>query len=87
MVALVMVINCYVIYDFFVNVISGLTSRLLFCTLSAGYVAFITYLSSPDGACPPSWLYRTLFQGFSRVGKEKLMRPSHIEESQDRPLV
>lgn len=48
-VAIVMVINSYVLLDFYKNMIKGLLSKLIFCRISAAYMAFIIYLIVREG--------------------------------------
>ncbi|KAH9622873.1 hypothetical protein KSS87_006273 [Heliosperma pusillum] len=60
-VALVMVINSYVLFDFFMNVVKGVASTLSFGFLSIGYVSFIIYLIFRDGALPATLLSGRLF--------------------------
>ncbi|GAB2293820.1 Natural resistance-associated macrophage protein 2 [Dionaea muscipula] len=78
-VALVMVINAYVLYDFFMNQVNGLVSGFLFSVATAAYVAFIIYLMSRDGALPSAWLNPALSQCFSH-NSSRLMRPYELQE-------
>ncbi|KAJ7962122.1 Metal transporter [Quillaja saponaria] len=49
-VALVIVINGYVLFDFFLNEVKGLLFGVVVCAFSAAYIAFIVYLVSHSGA-------------------------------------
>ncbi|XP_057469313.1 metal transporter Nramp3.2-like [Actinidia eriantha] len=62
--ALVMVINGYVLLDFFLSVVSGLLSGVLACTGIAAYVAFILYLISYGSARPSSWFSLLRSEGY-----------------------
>ncbi|GAB4852289.1 Natural resistance-associated macrophage protein 2 [Ancistrocladus abbreviatus] len=73
-VALVMLINVYVLYDLFMNAVNGLLSGFLFFAATTAYVAFIIYLISRDGALPSSWLNRTFFERFSYT-RTQLVQP------------
>ncbi|KAJ7950918.1 Metal transporter [Quillaja saponaria] len=49
-VSLVIVINGYVLLDFFLNEVNGLLFGVVVCTCSAAYLAFLAYLVSHSGA-------------------------------------
>ncbi|GKV04504.1 hypothetical protein SLEP1_g16656 [Rubroshorea leprosula] len=53
--ALVIVINGYLMMDFFVSEVKGLLFGFLVCTGTAAYIAFILYLISREGAFPSTW--------------------------------
>ena len=62
--ALIMVINGYLLLDFFISEVNGLLLGFVVCSCTAAYVAFIVYLVSRSGAVPPTWVDR-LPKGFS----------------------
>ncbi|KNA15502.1 hypothetical protein SOVF_097590 [Spinacia oleracea] len=66
----VMLINVYVLLDFFLNTINGLLPGLLFCILSAAYIGFIIYLIARDASLPITLRTRT-----SKI--ERLRIPQH----------
>lgn len=53
--ALVIVINGYLLLDFFIAEVRGLLFGFLVCTATAGYVAFIVYLIYRGGSQSSSW--------------------------------
>ncbi|RDX60876.1 Metal transporter Nramp2 [Mucuna pruriens] len=61
---LIIVINGYLLLDFFISEVNGLLLGLLACSCTAAYVAFIIYLVSRSGVLPSAWVYR-LPTGFS----------------------
>ncbi|XP_021759474.1 metal transporter Nramp2-like [Chenopodium quinoa] len=75
--AVVMMINIYVLLDFFINTIDGLFLGVLFCILSAAYIGFIIYLISRDGFFPIT-LHRRLFERFSYTSKIESARTPHF---------
>lgn len=54
--ALVIVINGYLLLDFFVSEVRGLLFGFVVCTGTAAYIAFIIYLVLRSGALPPDWI-------------------------------
>lgn len=54
--ALVIVINGYLLLDFFISEVNGIIFGLGVFTCTAAYVAFIIYLVSHSGAVPSSWM-------------------------------
>ncbi|KAE8099941.1 hypothetical protein FH972_017884 [Carpinus fangiana] len=54
--ALVMVINGYLLLDFFISEVKGLLFGFVVCTGTAAYIAFIVYLVLRSGAVPPDWI-------------------------------
>ncbi|KAI9106448.1 hypothetical protein K1719_021976 [Acacia pycnantha] len=54
--ALIMVINGYLLLDFFVSEVKGLLFGFIVCSCTAAYAAFIVYLISISGALPISWV-------------------------------
>ncbi|KAL8172044.1 hypothetical protein V2J09_023848 [Rumex salicifolius] len=52
---LVMVINGYLLLDFFMAEVNSLLFGVLVCTATSAYIAFIIYLVSRDGALCSSW--------------------------------
>ncbi|KAI3807144.1 hypothetical protein L1987_23068 [Smallanthus sonchifolius] len=67
--ALVMVINGYLLLDFFVAEVNGFLFGSLAITCTAAYVAFILYLIN-HGNCLPSTLFSHLVnKGYAYIGK------------------
>ncbi|KAL2895092.1 Metal transporter Nramp2 [Bienertia sinuspersici] len=64
-VAVVLIINCYVLVDFFMNVVDGLLQGVIFCILSAAYMAFIIYLIARDVSISTILPSRRFFQRFT----------------------
>ncbi|KAL1310437.1 metal transporter Nramp2 [Arachis ipaensis] len=62
--ALIMVINGYLLLDFFLSEVKGLLLGFVVCSCTAAYVAFIAYLVSQSGALPHTWVNR-IPKGFS----------------------
>ncbi|KAK9740299.1 hypothetical protein RND81_03G025000 [Saponaria officinalis] len=83
-VALVMFINTYVMLDFLNTVVKGVLSTISFFFLSAGYVAFIVYLSFHDGTLPSTLISRPLFEKYSYTSGTELMSMTKLEEANDR---
>ncbi|GMH17963.1 hypothetical protein Nepgr_019804 [Nepenthes gracilis] len=53
---LVIMINCYLLLDFFISEVTGLLFAFVICIATAAYVAFIVYLVYRDAAAlPSSW--------------------------------
>ncbi|XP_058221167.1 metal transporter Nramp3.2-like [Rhododendron vialii] len=65
--ALVMVINGYVLLDFFRSKINGFMLSFLVCTAIAAYTAFILYLISFGVARPYSWFRLTRSEGYEHA--------------------
>ncbi|KAJ7966558.1 Metal transporter [Quillaja saponaria] len=65
--ALVMVINGYLLLDFFISEVNDLLFGFVVCTGTAAYVSFVVYLISHSGALPSSW-GAILPKGFSFTG-------------------
>ncbi|XP_048493718.1 metal transporter Nramp2-like [Beta vulgaris subsp. vulgaris] len=78
--AVVMVINIYVLLDFFMNIVDGLLLGVIFCIISAAYIAFIIYLIARDGFFPMNFLSRRLFERFSYSNGIELTRTSQLQE-------
>ncbi|KAL5559131.1 hypothetical protein UlMin_035342 [Ulmus minor] len=55
MAALVMVINGYLLLDFFVSEVKGVLFAFAVCLSTAAYLSFIAYLVSHSGVLPSSW--------------------------------
>lgn len=53
--ALVIVINGYLLLDFFFSEVKGLLFGSLVCAATAAYVAFIIYLVTRSGELSPTW--------------------------------
>lgn len=53
--ALVIVINGYVLLDFFSSEVRGVVFEILVCTVIVAYAAFILYLTSHGNALPSTW--------------------------------
>ncbi|KAG8494109.1 hypothetical protein CXB51_011845 [Gossypium anomalum] len=66
--ALVIVINGYLLLDFFVSEVKGLLFGLFICIWTAAYIAFIVYLISRGGALPSTWFSIELSKRFSADG-------------------
>ncbi|KAK3231271.1 hypothetical protein Dsin_003152 [Dipteronia sinensis] len=66
--ALVIVINGYLLLDFFVSEVRGLLFGFLVCTGTAAYVAFIVYLIARGGALPSTWFSIELSKRFAYSG-------------------
>ncbi|KAL6960275.1 Natural resistance-associated macrophage protein 2 [Sarracenia purpurea var. burkii] len=66
--ALVMVINGYLLLDFFLSEVNGLLFAFGVCTWTAAYVAFIIYLISHGGGLPSTWFNLIRAKGFSYLG-------------------
>ncbi|KAI4388637.1 hypothetical protein MLD38_000949 [Melastoma candidum] len=54
--ALVIVINGYLLFDFFMSEVKGILFGSAVCACAAAYIAFIMYLMSRDGAVLSSWI-------------------------------
>ncbi|XP_021820273.1 metal transporter Nramp2-like [Prunus avium] len=65
--ALVMVINGYLLLDFFISEVNGLLFALLVCSGTAAYITFIVYLVSRSGALP-STFFSSLSKKFADAG-------------------
>lgn len=63
--ALVIVINGYLLLDFFVSEVNGLLFGSLVCIATAAYVTFIIYLVTRDGSLASTW--STLLSGKSSI--------------------
>ncbi|KAL9997305.1 putative NRAMP family protein [Helianthus debilis subsp. tardiflorus] len=64
-----MVINGYLLLDFFVAEVNGFLFGSLAVTCTAAYVAFIIYLIN-HGNCLPSTLFnRIVNKGYAYIGK------------------
>ncbi|TXG52502.1 hypothetical protein EZV62_021671 [Acer yangbiense] len=66
--ALVIVINGYLLLDFFVSEVRGLLFGFLVCTGTAAYVAFIVYLIARGDALPSTWFSIELSKRFAYSG-------------------
>ncbi|KAH7849702.1 hypothetical protein Vadar_021790 [Vaccinium darrowii] len=62
--ALVIVINGYLLLDFFISEVNGLLFGFVVCTGTAAYVAFIVYLISYGGGLPSSLFNLIRTKGF-----------------------
>ncbi|CAI9777164.1 unnamed protein product [Fraxinus pennsylvanica] len=60
---LVMVINGYLLLDFFLSEVNGLLFGFLVCAGTAAYVAFIVYLVSHSGSELSNWLNQLFSKG------------------------
>ncbi|KAK0575919.1 hypothetical protein LWI29_009153 [Acer saccharum] len=65
---LVIVINGYLLLDFFVSEVRGLLFGFLVCTGTAAYVAFIVYLIARGDALPSTWFSIELSKRFAYSG-------------------
>ncbi|XWS14765.1 hypothetical protein CRYUN_Cryun35bG0036300 [Craigia yunnanensis] len=66
--ALVIIINGYLLLDFFVSEVKGRLFGLFICAWTAAYIAFIVYLVSRGGALPSTWFSIELSKRFSVTG-------------------
>ncbi|XVF64148.1 hypothetical protein PTKIN_Ptkin09bG0144500 [Pterospermum kingtungense] len=66
--ALVIIINGYLLLDFFVSEVKGLLFGLFICAWTAAYIAFIVYLVSRGGALPSTLFSIELSKRFSATG-------------------
>ncbi|KAI9201436.1 hypothetical protein LWI28_023550 [Acer negundo] len=66
--ALVIVINGYLLLDFFVAEVRGLLFGFLVCTGTVAYVAFIVYLIARSDALPSTWFSIELSKRFAYSG-------------------
>ncbi|CAK9155395.1 unnamed protein product [Ilex paraguariensis] len=66
--ALVIVINGYLLLDFFISEVDGLLFGFLVCTGTAAYIAFILYLISHGEGLPSTWFNLLLSKGYVYVG-------------------
>ncbi|KAG5033998.1 hypothetical protein JHK87_008908 [Glycine soja] len=64
---LIIIINGYLLLDFFVSEVNGILLGLLACSCTTAYIAFIVYLVSQSGILPSAWVNR-LPKGFSSCG-------------------
>ncbi|KAL9313057.1 hypothetical protein ACSQ67_018509 [Phaseolus vulgaris] len=64
---LIIVINGYLLLDFFISEVNGILLGLLACSCTTAYIAFIVYLVSQSGILPSAWVKR-LPKGFSSTG-------------------
>ncbi|BAT77894.1 hypothetical protein LR48_Vigan04g244300 [Vigna angularis] len=64
---LIIVINGYLLLDFFISEVNGVLLGLLACSCTTAYIAFIVYLVSQSGILPSAWVNR-LPKGFSSTG-------------------
>ncbi|KAK3011703.1 hypothetical protein RJ639_011653 [Escallonia herrerae] len=65
--ALVMVINGYLLLDFFLSEVSGVLFGFVVSTATAAYVAFIVYLISHRSSTPSTWLNLILSKGYAYI--------------------
>ncbi|XP_019153266.1 PREDICTED: metal transporter Nramp2-like [Ipomoea nil] len=65
---LVMVINGYLLLDFFVLEVNGLLFGFLVCAGTAGYIAFILYLILHGGGPVANWFNLWLNKGYNYAG-------------------
>ncbi|XP_022768691.1 metal transporter Nramp2 [Durio zibethinus] len=66
--ALVILINGYLLLDFFISEVKGLLFGLLICIWAAAYIAFIVYLVSRGSALPSTWFSIELSKRYSVIG-------------------
>ncbi|KAF5747023.1 metal transporter Nramp2-like [Tripterygium wilfordii] len=62
---LVMVINGYLLLDFFISEVKGLFFGIVVCTGTAAYAAFIVYLISHSGSLDSTWVSLELSKRFA----------------------
>lgn len=65
--ALIIVINGYLLVDFFLSEVNGVLLGFVACSCTVAYIAFIVYLVSHSGALPSAWVNR-FPKGFSFTG-------------------
>lgn len=63
-----MVINGYLLLDFFVSEVRGVLFGFFVCTGTAAYVAFIFYLILHGDCLPSTWFNRLLSKGYAYAG-------------------
>ena len=66
--ALVIVINGYLLLDFFMAKVDGVLFGFLICVGTALYVAFILYLVSHGGALSSIWFSLVTTKRFAFIG-------------------
>lgn len=66
--ALVIVINGYLLLDFFSSEVHGLLFGFLVCAGTVAYLAFILYLISRGGGPFSNWINIALFKGYTTAG-------------------
>ncbi|KAJ4701662.1 Metal transporter [Melia azedarach] len=66
--ALVIVINGYLLLDFFVSEVKGMLFGFLVCTGTAGYVAFIIYLVTRGSDLPSTWFSLEMSKRYTNPG-------------------
>ncbi|EOY15788.1 hypothetical protein QUC31_000721 [Theobroma cacao] len=66
--ALVIIINGYLLLDFFVSEVKGPLFALFICSWTAAYIAFIVYLVARGGGLPSTWFSIELSKRFSATG-------------------
>lgn len=54
--AILIMINGYLLLDFFFSEVKGLLVGLIVCTVTAAYVAFIVYLLQYGGVLSSAWI-------------------------------
>lgn len=67
--ALVMVINGYLLLDFFVAEVNGFLFGALAITGTSAYVIFILYLISHGDCLPSTWFSHIVNKGYAYIGK------------------
>lgn len=67
--ALVMVINGYLLLDFFVAEVNGYLFGALAITATSAYLVFILYLISHGDCLPSTWFNHIVNKGYAYIGK------------------
>lgn len=55
---LIIVINGYLLVDFFLSEVKGILLGFAACSCTVAYIAFIVYLITRSGILPSSWVNR-----------------------------
>ncbi|KAG9160929.1 hypothetical protein Leryth_008743 [Lithospermum erythrorhizon] len=67
--ALVIVINGYLLMDFFISEVNGVLFGFLVCAVTLAYIGFIMYLMSHSGAPLSAFVDLMVSKGYSYIGK------------------
>ncbi|KAG9145974.1 hypothetical protein Leryth_015620 [Lithospermum erythrorhizon] len=66
---LVIVINGYLLLEFFISEVDGVLFAFLVCAITLAYIAFILYLISHGGGPLTAWVDSVISKGYSYIGK------------------
>ncbi|KAK8705579.1 hypothetical protein V6N13_049177 [Hibiscus sabdariffa] len=75
--ALVIIINGYLLFDFFVSEVRGLLFGLMICIWTVAYIAFIVYLVLHGNALPSTWFSIELSKRYSVTGSYNKVSESY----------